>query len=122
MADLGIGADQRADAELAIGELVANARLHAPGPYELRARAGGRAVTFAVRDGGDDHAAIERRLTRPPVWLSRAEHGRGLQIVATLFPGACGAGPAVGPSGGPGPGKQVWFRVAIPAEPGALPA
>jgi anti-sigma regulatory factor (Ser/Thr protein kinase) len=125
MAELGIGAGQQDDAELAIEELVANARLHAPGPYELRVQASEKAVTFAVRDGGGDHASIMRRLTQAATAApSRAEHGRGLQIVAALFPGACGACPAGSRAGGAtrggatrgraGAGKQVWISVPIP--------
>jgi hypothetical protein len=130
MAELGFGAGQQDDAELAIEELVANARLHAPGPYELRVQANEKTVTFAVRDGGGDHASITRRLTQAATGApSRSEHGRGLQIVAALFPGACGACPAgsradgattgratrgSATTGRARAGKQVWITVPIP--------
>ena len=46
------------DVELAVHELVANARLHAPGPYELRILLGRGSVKIAVMDGGGDHAEL----------------------------------------------------------------
>src|SRR5258707_698507 len=92
LAGLGISQQRGEEVELAVAELVANAGRHAPGPRELpiRFRAGG--VRFAVADGGDDHAAIARMLAGSGggvEWFE--EHGRGLQIVAALFPDACGA-------------------------------
>jgi two-component sensor histidine kinase len=114
LAELGVDPTRRDDAELAIQELVVNARRHAPGPYEVRIRVARRAVTLEVADGGGDHAAIARRLADPAATAPGcAEDGRGLQIVAALFPGACGAGPAG--TGAGRPGKQVWIRVAVAA-------
>jgi transposase InsO family protein len=111
LAELGTGAEQRDDAELAICELVVNARLHAPGPYQLRVRARADAVRFEVADGGSEHASVARRLAAPATAPDLAEHGRGLRIVAALFPGACGARAALI---GPGqPGKGVWISVAV---------
>ncbi|HUN31789.1 MAG TPA: ATP-binding protein [Trebonia sp.] len=109
---LEISADRCDDAELAIQELVVNARLHAPGPHELHVAVAGDAVTFAVADGGDDHAAVARLLANPLGEVPFcAERGRGLRIVAALFPGDCGACSARA-AGRPQAGKQVWFRVA----------
>ncbi len=109
---LGISAERRDEVELAVTELVVNAGRHATGPRELRIRSSQDAVTFAVADGGGDHAAIARRLTDCGAgveWFE--EHGRGLQIVAALFPGACGAD-ACGARPA-GLGKEVWISVAL---------
>jgi hypothetical protein len=112
LAELGIGGDQRDDAELAIGELTANARLHAPGPYQLRVQERRDTLRFEVADGGGGHVVIARRLAAPEATAPElAEHGRGLRIVAALFPGACGARPAqIGPGQ---PGTGVWFAVPL---------
>jgi hypothetical protein len=112
LSGLEVSSDRRDDAELAIQELVVNARLHAPGPHELHVAITGDAVTFAVADGGDDHGAVERLLADPLGEVPFcAERGRGLRIIAALFPGDCGACSA-GAVGLPGAGKHVWFRVA----------
>jgi anti-sigma regulatory factor (Ser/Thr protein kinase) len=112
----GMGRDCREDTELAVAELVANARRHAPGPRELRVRVSGQAVTFAVADGGSDHAVVACRLAAAmPGVACDAECGRGLQIVAALFPGACGVTAA--PAGPGAPGKEVWVTVRLPRPP-----
>jgi anti-sigma regulatory factor (Ser/Thr protein kinase) len=117
LARLGISPERRGEVELAVAELVVNAGRHAPGPRELRVRMGRDAVTFAVADGGGDHAAIARMLTGPGAgvpWFE--EHGRGLRIVAALFPGACGAAPVAvvrGGGGSGGPAKEVWISLAL---------
>ncbi len=112
LAGLGASPGRRDDAELAIQELVVNARLHAPGPYELRVSVTGDAVTFAVADGGSDHDEVARLLADPMTADPfSSERGRGLRIVAALFPADCGACSA-GAAGLTGAGKHVWFRVA----------
>ncbi|HTU74794.1 MAG TPA: ATP-binding protein [Trebonia sp.] len=129
LSGLGVGPDRCDDAELAIQELVVNARLHAPGPHELHVAIAGDSVTFAVADGGDDHAAVARLLADPLAEVPFcAERGRGLRIVAALFPGDCGSR-RTRAAGFPATGKHVWFRVApikpmIGAQPGwpAYPA
>ncbi len=65
--------------ELALGELLANAMRHAPGPVRVVARgeAGGNA-TLAVEDDGPGFAARERIVD--PL----AEQGRGLQLVEAV--------------------------------------
>jgi Histidine kinase-like ATPase domain len=111
LSGLDVGPDRRDDAELAIQELVVNARLHAPGPHELHVRVTGDSVTFAVADGGDDHAAVARLLADGPAQVPFcAERGRGLRIVAALFPGDCGSCDSRA-AGFPAAGKHVWFRV-----------
>lgn len=100
-----------ADVQLAVSELVSNARQHAPGPYELRMVFGRDLVKVAVLDGGADHAELARKFrgaaTRQP---ANDESGRGLQIVSGLFPGAWGTGPAVSCTG-QAPAKEVWIAV-----------
>jgi anti-sigma regulatory factor (Ser/Thr protein kinase) len=76
------------DVELAVNELITNARQHAPGPYELRIVFGPTSVMVAVVDGGADHAELARRfLNAAAGGVADGESGRGLQIVAGLFPG-----------------------------------
>ena len=114
---LGVSAERCGEAELAVSELVANAGLHAPGPRELRVRVSRDAVTLAVADGGGDYGVIARLLADPGSevpWFE--EHGRGLRIVAALFPGACGAAPVAAVRGGGGSGgaaKEVWIRLPL---------
>jgi anti-sigma regulatory factor (Ser/Thr protein kinase) len=115
---LGVCAERRDEAEVAITELVVNAERHAPGPRELRIIATPDRVTFAVADGGGDHAMIARILADPGAgveWFE--EHGRGLLIVAALFPGACGARVCPDPpprAATPArPAKEVWISVTL---------
>jgi len=99
------------DIELAVGELAANARLHAPGPYELRILLAPAFVKIAVMDGGGDHAELGRRLLQTAGReLADGESGRGLQIVTGLFSGSCGAEPT-STCTGLTPAKQVWIVV-----------
>jgi anti-sigma regulatory factor (Ser/Thr protein kinase) len=117
LARLGVSPERRGDVELAVTELVANAGLHAPGPRELRVRISPEAVTLAVADGGGDYDLIARILADPSAevpWFE--EHGRGLRIVAALFPGACGVTPAAAVRGGGGSGglaKEVWISLPL---------
>jgi anti-sigma regulatory factor (Ser/Thr protein kinase) len=106
---LGLG--ETFEAELAISELVANARRHAPGPYELRLYLAATGVKIAVVDGGNDHAELAQRLLQAAAEESTAEEsGRGLQLVAGLFPGRCGAEPTT-TCVGLSPAKQLWITV-----------
>jgi hypothetical protein len=103
------------DIELAVDELVANARLHAPGPYELRILLAQAFVKIAVMDGGGDHAELGRRLLQAVGReLAEGESGRGLQIVTGLFPGSCGAEPT-STCTGLTPAKQAWIMIGRPA-------
>lgn len=103
--------DELPDIELAVSELVANARQHAPGPYELRIILQPALVTVAVVDGGADHLELVHKLTRAAAGeMAEGESGRGLQIVTGLFPGCWGAGPATTCTGA-APAKQVWITV-----------
>jgi anti-sigma regulatory factor (Ser/Thr protein kinase) len=114
------------DVEQAIQELVTNARKHAPRPYELRIyisypAASHPVVTVAVVDGGTDHAAVTRRLAEAAAGVpSLEESGRGLQMVTALFPGSCGAGPALTCPGRVA-AKQVWISTPLPGQLAAGP-
>jgi hypothetical protein len=102
------------DVELAVHELVANARLHAPGPYELRILLGRGSVKIAVMDGGGDHAELGPGLLRAASGEpAGGESGRGLQIVTGLFPGSCGVEPTA-TCIGMTPAKQVWIEIDCP--------
>jgi len=103
------------DAELAVSELVTNARQHAPGPYELRVYVHPAAVKIAVMDCGADHIDVARRLVQAAAGLAcDGESGRGLQIVTGLFPGSWGAEPTVTCTG-LAPATQVWIMLPRPA-------
>lgn len=104
------------EVELTIHELVANARLHAPGPYELRILFGEDFVKIAVMDRGDDHAELGRRLLRAASeGPADGESGRGLQIVTGLFPGSYGAEPT-STCTGLTPAKQAWIAIKRPVQ------
>jgi histidine kinase-like protein len=102
------------DLELAVSELVTNAWQHAPEPYELRIFISRAHVKIAVLDGGDDLTQVTQRLIRAAGGIpADGETGRGLQIVTALFPGSCGAGPAVTRTGMT-PARQVWITTPWP--------
>lgn len=104
------------DAEVAVNEMVTNARQHAPGPYELRIVFGRASVKVAVMDRGADHAALLRKLRQAATGgLAAGESGRGLQLVTGLFPGSWGAEPTSSCTGHT-PAKQVWIMIARPAQ------
>jgi hypothetical protein len=109
----------------AINELVTNARLHAPPPYELRIYVSANGVKIAVVDGGIDHAEVARRLEQTEAGRPTGdESGRGLQLVAGLFPGRCGAEAAT-TCVGLSPAKQVWISLPLDrleGEPGDAPS
>lgn len=109
------------DVELAVGELVTNARLYAPGPYELRILFDRAFVKIAVMDSGADHAELARKFRQAAAGgAADGESGRGLQIVTGLFPGSCGTEPASTCTGRT-PAKQVWIMIARPGQPGSAP-
>jgi hypothetical protein len=105
------------DAEVAVNELVTNARQHAPGPYELRIFIGRAEVKIAVMDSGNDCHDLARRMVQAAAaGPLDGESGRGLQIVTSLFPGSWGAEPAATCTGLT-PAKQVWITIPRPASP-----
>lgn len=73
-----VGADTARDVLMVVGELVANACRHAPGPCRLSVAVDPDFVDVAVRDTGPDRLGPARR-HRPP--------GYGLWIVARLTSG-----------------------------------
>jgi anti-sigma regulatory factor (Ser/Thr protein kinase) len=106
------------DIELAVNELVTNARQHAPGPYELRIVFDRYSVKVAVMDSGADYSELARKLLQAAAGeLADGESGRGLQIVTGLFPGSWGTEPA-STCTGQTPAKQVWIMIARPVQPG----
>ncbi len=109
------------EVEVAVSELVTNARRHAPAPYELRIVIRRAEVKVAVMDGGGDHGALARRMVRAATaGPFDGESGRGLQIVTGLFPGCWGVEPSA-TCIGLTPAKQVWIVVPRPAVPGSGP-
>jgi anti-sigma regulatory factor (Ser/Thr protein kinase) len=82
LTEFGLGDEAVADAVLAVSELVANAGVHATGPYELRVRRTLAGVVCEVRD----------RDSRIPVVRPRTGAG-------SLAPGSDGLGDAVGVPG-----------------------
>lgn len=105
------------EAGLAVNELVTNARLYAPPPYELRVYLSASVVKVAVVDGGSDHMELARRLEGTEAGRPTGdESGRGLQLVAGLFPGRCGAESAT-TCMGLSPAKQVWINLPRTRDP-----
>lgn len=122
----GVCESEIADAELAVGELAANADTHSRGPYEIRILlAGGHPVWCEVIDADQDLAGIPEvfaklRLNAPADNVARVEeppqeNGHGLMIVHQLSGGRCGAFPTVMHTTGL-PGKAVGFAL-----PGSAP-
>jgi anti-sigma regulatory factor (Ser/Thr protein kinase) len=119
LANLGIDQDTADQVQLAVHELAANARRHAPPPRELRITLRPADVQIAVTDADARYEAVAQRLaaaaSRPEQDADQlSESGRGLRIVAALFPGACGAGPAYAAAGAC-QAKQVWIAVPLPS-------
>lgn len=110
------------EAELAVCEMVSNARRHAPPPHELRIFIYAKIVKVAVTDGGTDLAALADCLARAPAGvLSLEESGRGLQVITALFPDCCGVEPALAWPGRRA-AKQVWISMPRPAMPAPRPS
>ncbi|HEX3958606.1 MAG TPA: ATP-binding protein [Trebonia sp.] len=120
LAFLGIDPDTTYQAQLAVQELATNARRHAPPPHELRIAIRASDVKIAVTDADPGHEAVAQSLatansSQPGQDTSLlSESGRGLLIIARLFPGACGAGPA-GAASRARQAKQVWISIPFPA-------
>lgn len=103
--------DDLFEAELAVDELVTNARKHGRPPYELRVYLSAVNVKIAVVDGGTDHADLAQRLCQTTAGEpTPGESGRGLQLVAGLFPNRCGAEQTT-TCVGLAPAKQVWITL-----------
>ncbi|WP_205697892.1 SpoIIE family protein phosphatase [Conexibacter sp. SYSU D00693] len=94
-----VAGDVVADAVLVASELVTNAVLHGAAPIELRVRRSSSHVMLEVRDG----ATVPPQKMRPD---ADEEHGRGLQLVASLSD-RWGTRPLDG-------GKAVWCTLALP--------
>lgn len=107
------------DAELAVGELGANAVSYASGPYEIRfVIVAGRPTWCEVVDGGTDLVGISEILERlhhgdASQCVSQEapqDSGHGLAIVHRLSGGRCKVYPTVMSSTGR-PGKAVAFAL-----------
>jgi anti-sigma regulatory factor (Ser/Thr protein kinase) len=97
------------DAIAIIGELVANAVVHAGGAVELTLRRDARRLHVGVSDADAMHSP------QPFLAATTADHGRGLLIVTRLA-GAWGW--AVDPPAG----KTVWADLPLPDGVAAPPA
>jgi len=119
LAILGIDPDTTYQVQLAVQELATNARRHAPPPHELRITVRTNDVMIAVTDADPRHETVAQLLavtasSQPEQDTSLlGESGRGLRIIAALFPGACGAGPACVQLRSR-QAKQVWIIVRRP--------
>lgn len=123
--DADVPESEIADAELAVGELAANADTHSYGPYEMRLLlAGGYPVWCEVIDADEDITGIPEILAKLRLNPSPAsvhveeppqESGHGLMIVHRLSGGRCGVFPTVMHTTGL-PGKAVAF--ALPGSGG----
>jgi anti-sigma regulatory factor (Ser/Thr protein kinase) len=116
---LGIDPDTTYQAQLAVQELATNARRHAPPPHELRIAIRVSDVKIAVTDADPRYKAVAQLLaaavsSQPEQDASLlSESGRGLRIIAALFPGACGAGSRCAASRSR-QAKQVWISIPLP--------
>ena len=119
LAFLGIDPDMTYQVQLAVQELATNARRHAPPPHELYIAIRTRDVKIAVIDADPGYEAVAQLLAaarrgQPEQDASLlSESGRGLRIIAALFPGACGAGPARTACRSR-QAKQVWIIIPLP--------
>jgi hypothetical protein len=121
LADLGM-LKKIDEAELAVCEMVSNARRHAPPPHELRIFIYAKIVKVAVTDAGTDLDALADRLAQAPAGVPTLEEsGRGLQVITALFPDCCGVEPALAWPGRPA-AKQVWISMRRPAMPAPRPS
>jgi anti-sigma regulatory factor (Ser/Thr protein kinase) len=121
LTDAGVGESDVYDAELAVGELGANADRHTGRPYELRiVMIGGRPVWCEVVDDDPDLgpvAAVFDRLReactdRTDPSEVPAEGGYGLLMVHRLSGGRCWAFPTIACTTG-AVGKAVAFALPI---------
>lgn len=121
LTEAGVREPEVADAELAVGELAANAETHSYGPYEMRiVLVDGHPAWCEVVDADEDLAGIpemfaELRSNVVPDDLVSGEelpqeNGHGLAIVHRLSGGRCEAFPAVLHTTGL-PGKAVAFAL-----------
>ncbi|MFV2179451.1 ATP-binding protein [Actinomadura sp. LOL_016] len=126
--NVDVGESEITDAELAVGELAANADTHSFGPYELRiVLAAGQPVWCEVIDANVCLAGIPQMFAKldsnpepgDPVNVEDPpqENGHGLAIVHRLSRGRCGAYPTVMHTTGL-PGKAVAF--ALPDNSGSV--
>lgn len=123
----GTAAERIDDAELIIGELGANAEVHAAPPYELRvSQPATGPVRFELADSGPGvariHAVFEHLRTTPDLEpLLMAETGRGLLLTYLLSGGDCHVHPTTLRHTAT-PGKAVGFALPgvrlIPPAPG----
>jgi anti-sigma regulatory factor (Ser/Thr protein kinase) len=117
---LGLDPDTTYQAQLAVQELATNARRHAPPPHELRITIRASDVKVAVTDADPRYKAVAQLLSAAVSSQPEqdtgllSESGRGLRIVAALFPGACGAGPTCAASARSRQAKQVWISIPLP--------
>jgi anti-sigma regulatory factor (Ser/Thr protein kinase) len=91
------------DAEIAVGELVANAVLHGNGPVAIRIVVD---LSFLRVEVIDANSQQPRTFDLPPPSVE-AEHGRGLYIVSALVD----AWGSVNLDAGSRQGKAVWFEL-----------
>lgn len=100
----GMSAEDACDAVLAVSELVANATVHAPGPYEMRLRRAAAEYICEIEDGDPQIPTIPAFPVVAPfapnpegrgggldaLLEMLSERGRGLHIVDELTGGAWG--------------------------------
>lgn len=123
----GVGDEEIGDAELVVGELAANADVHACPPYELRiVNVAGRPVWCEVVDGDprlDRITEIFDELRRSSGSACMAdqsdelpqESGRGLSIVHRICNGRCLVFPTLSCTTG-APAKAVAFALPMRGE------
>ncbi|NRQ30290.1 ATP-binding protein [Nonomuraea sp. NN258] len=113
LSGLGLPAELVDDAVLMVSELITNAFLYGAAPYELVLHVDTEEIRCAVVDSNT-------ALPEPGAADPRAEHGRGLHIVAALSEGFYGCHPQRYVTSPGLLGKATWF--ALPRGPRRPPA
>ncbi|MGW0806077.1 ATP-binding protein [Nonomuraea sp. NPDC002799] len=104
LSTLALSSDLVDDAVLMVSELVTNAFLYGDGPYELALHVDAKEIMCVVVDS----SPVLPAPSPPDV---RAEHGRGLRIIARLSDGFYGCHPQRYVTHPDVVGKATWFAL-----------
>ncbi|MEV6035405.1 ATP-binding protein [Nonomuraea sp. NPDC052116] len=108
---LSLCSDLVDDAVLMVSELITNALMYGDGPYELALHIDAKEIMCVVVDSSS-------LLPEPAPPDERAEHGRGLRIIARLSDGFYGCHPQRYVTHPDLVGKATWFALPRSGAPG----
>ncbi|MEV4010783.1 ATP-binding protein [Nonomuraea angiospora] len=108
---LSLCSDLVDDAVLMVSELITNALMYGDGPYELALHIDAKEIMCVVVDSSP-------LLPEPAPPDVRAEHGRGLRIIARLSDGFYGCHPQRYVTHPDLVGKATWFALPRSGAPG----